>query len=65
MRLRRAQWAAVIAAGLASGIGGDDLLARLTEVGARGISRNRLALLRGLFARSLLRAERQNLSLLD
>jgi NTE family protein len=48
---------AVIAAGLASGIDGDELLARLTEVGARGISRERLALLRGLFARSLLRAE--------
>jgi NTE family protein len=48
---------AVIAAGLASGVAGDVLLTRLTEVGARGISRDPLALFRGLFARSLLRAE--------
>jgi NTE family protein len=46
---------AVIAAGLANGIPGDELLDRLTEVGARGISRDPLALLRGLFARSLMR----------
>jgi NTE family protein len=46
---------AVIAAGLASGITGEELLARLTEVGARGISREPLALFRGLFAPSLLR----------
>jgi NTE family protein len=46
---------AVIAAGLASGIAGDELLDRLTEVGARGISRDPLAIFRGLFARSLMR----------
>ncbi len=46
---------AVIAAALAGGMAGDDLLARLTEVGARGISRNPLVLFRGVFARSLLR----------
>jgi NTE family protein len=46
---------AVIAAGLASGVGGDELLRRLTEVGVRGIVRDRLAIIRGLFARSLLR----------
>lgn len=48
---------AVIAAGLAGGTTGDELLARLTEVGSRGISREPLALLRGLYARSLLRPE--------
>jgi NTE family protein len=48
---------AVIAAGLAGGTTGDELLARLTEVGSRGISREPLALFRGLFARSLLRPE--------
>jgi NTE family protein len=46
---------AVIAAGLASGIAGDELLDWLTEVGARGISRDPLAIFRGLFARSLMR----------
>jgi predicted acylesterase/phospholipase RssA len=54
-RLVATSMGAVIAAGLASGIAGDELLARLTEVGARGISRDPLALLRGLFAPSLLR----------
>ena len=48
---------AVIAAGLAGGMTGDELLGRLTEVGARGIAREPLALFRGLFARSLLRTE--------
>jgi NTE family protein len=48
---------AVIAAGLAAGSTGDELLGRLTEVGSRGISRDPLALFRGLFARSLLRPE--------
>jgi predicted acylesterase/phospholipase RssA len=47
---------AVIAAGLASGIAGNDLLTRLTEVGAKGIARDPSAVFRGLFARSLLRA---------
>jgi len=46
---------AVIAAGLASGIAGDEMLDRLTEVGARGIARDPLAIFRGLFARSLMR----------
>ncbi len=46
---------AVIAAGLASGVPGDDLLNRLIDVGSRGIARDMLALVRGLFARSLLR----------
>jgi NTE family protein len=48
---------AVIAAGLAGGTTGDELLIRLTDVGSRGISREPLALFRGLFARSLLRPE--------
>lgn len=46
---------AVIGAGLASGMAEDDLLTRLEEVGGRGISRDPVALVRGLFARSLLR----------
>jgi NTE family protein len=46
---------AVIAAGLASGMAEDELLTRLEEVGGRGISRDPVALFRGLFARSLLR----------
>ena len=46
---------AVIAAGLASGTPGDALLDRLTEVGARGISPDPLAIFRGLFGRSLMR----------
>lgn len=46
---------AVIAAGLASGVAESDLMARLTELGRRGISRDPLAPFRGLFARSLLR----------
>jgi NTE family protein len=48
---------AVIAAGLAGGVAGDELLSRLIDVGSRGIVRDMLALLRGLFARSLLKAE--------
>jgi NTE family protein len=46
---------AVIAAGLAGGGREDELLARLTEVGSRGIVRDPLAAVSGLFARSLLR----------
>jgi NTE family protein len=46
---------AVIAAGLASGLGNDELLERIAEVGARGIVRDPLAPLAGLFLRSLLR----------
>jgi NTE family protein len=46
---------AVIAAGLASGVGNDELLERVTEVGARSIVRDPMAPLAGLFLRSLLR----------
>jgi NTE family protein len=46
---------AVIAAGLAGGAREDELLERLTEVGSRGIVREPLAAVSGLFARSLLR----------
>ena len=46
---------AVIAAGLAGGAREDELLERLTEVGSRGIVRDPLAVVSGLFARSLLR----------
>jgi NTE family protein len=46
---------AVIAAGLASGMGNDELLERIAEVGQRGIVRNPLAAFAGLFLRSLLR----------
>jgi predicted acylesterase/phospholipase RssA len=47
---------AVVAAALASGADRDALLGRLVEVGRAGVVRDRLTLLRGLFARSLLRA---------
>jgi NTE family protein len=46
---------AVIAAGLGAGVAGPALLERLTEVGRHGIVRDPLALVSGLFARSLLR----------
>ncbi len=46
---------AVIAAGLAAGADHEMLLERLTEVGRRGIVRDRLAPLAGLFAGALLR----------
>jgi len=46
---------AVIAAGLAAGVAAPALLERLAEVGRRGIVRDPLALVQGLFARSLLR----------
>jgi NTE family protein len=46
---------AVIAAGLASGVGNDELLERMAEVGAHGIVRDPLAPVAGLFLRSLLR----------
>jgi NTE family protein len=46
---------AVMAAGLAAGVEHQALLARLTEVGPRGIAREPLAVVSGLFARSLLR----------
>ncbi len=47
---------AVVAAALAGGSDRDTLLARLASVGRAGISKEPLALLRGLFAPSLLRA---------
>jgi len=46
---------AVIAAGLAAGVAAPVLLERLAEVGRRGIVRDPLALVQGLFARALLR----------
>jgi NTE family protein len=46
---------AVIAAGLASGVANDELLERMADVGARGIVRDPLALVAGLFLRSLLK----------
>jgi NTE family protein len=46
---------AVIAAGLAAGVSEASLLDRLTEIGRRGVVRDPLAPVSGLFARSLLR----------
>jgi NTE family protein len=46
---------AVIAAGLAGGVGNDELLERMAEVGPRGIVRDPLAPVAGLFLRSLLK----------
>jgi NTE family protein len=46
---------AVVAAGLASGLGTDELLERMAEVGARGVVRDPLAPVAGLFLRSLLK----------
>ena len=46
---------AVIAAGLASGVANDELLERMADVGARGIVRDPLAPIAGLFLRSLLK----------
>jgi NTE family protein len=46
---------AVVAAGLASGVGNDELLERMAEVGPRGVVRNPLAPVAGLFLRSLLK----------
>jgi NTE family protein len=46
---------AVVAAGLAAGLEHEALLARLTVAGPRGIAREPLAVVSGLFARSLLR----------
>jgi NTE family protein len=46
---------AVLAAGLASGVGNDELLERITELGSRSIVRTPLAPVAGLFLRSLLR----------
>jgi NTE family protein len=46
---------AVIAAGLASGVGSDELLERMAEVGRRGVVRDPLAPVAGLFLKSLLK----------
>jgi NTE family protein len=46
---------AVVAAGLASGLGNDELLERIAEAGPRGIVRDPLAPVAGLFLRSLLK----------
>jgi NTE family protein len=46
---------AVVAAGLASGVGNDELLERMAMVGPRGVVRDPLAPIAGLFLRSLLR----------
>ena len=46
---------AVIAAGLASGVANDELLERMADIGARGIVRDPLAPVAGLFLRSLLK----------
>ena len=47
---------AVVAAGLASGVGNDELLERIATIGSRSIVRDPLAPVAGLFLRSLLRA---------
>jgi NTE family protein len=46
---------AVVAAGLASGVGNDELLERMAGAGLRGIVRDPLAPVAGLFLRSLLK----------
>jgi NTE family protein len=46
---------AVVAAGLASGVGHDELLEKIAGVGSRGIVRDPLARVAGLFVRSLLK----------
>ncbi len=46
---------AVIAAGLASGVGGDELLEQIPEVGARGIARDPFAPVAGFYLKSLLK----------
>ena len=47
---------AVIAAGLASGVGSDEMLERITQLGARSIVREPFAPVAGLFLRSLLKS---------
>jgi NTE family protein len=46
---------AVVAAGLASGMGNDELLERMAELGPRGIVRDRWSAVAGLFLKSLLK----------
>ena len=50
-----ASMGAVVAAGLASGVGHDELLEKIAAVGGRGVVRDPLAPVAGLFLRSLLR----------
>ena len=45
----------MVAAGLASGVGNDEMLERIAEVGGRGIVRDPLMPVAGLFLRSLLK----------
>ena len=56
LRYVAASMGAVVAAALAGGADREALLGRLAEVGRAGVVREPLALVRGLFARSLLRA---------
>jgi NTE family protein len=46
---------AVVAAGLASGVGHDEMLERIAEVGAKGVVRDPLVPVAGLYLRSLLK----------
>jgi NTE family protein len=46
---------AVVAAGLAGGVGNDELLERMAEVGPRGVVRDPLTPVAGIFLRSLLK----------
>jgi NTE family protein len=46
---------AVVAAGLASGVGNDEMLERMAEAGPRGVVRDPLTPVAGLFLRSLLK----------
>ncbi|HEX2250786.1 MAG TPA: patatin-like phospholipase family protein [Gemmatimonadales bacterium] len=46
---------AVVAAGLASGVSGDELLERLAEIGPRGVARDLLTPVAGLYLRSLMK----------
>jgi NTE family protein len=46
---------AVVAAGLASGVGNDELLDRMAQAGTRGVVRDPLSPVAGLFLRSLLK----------
>jgi NTE family protein len=47
---------AVVAAGLASGVGNDELLDRMVQAGPRGVVRDPLTPVAGLFLKSLLKA---------
>jgi NTE family protein len=49
---------AVVAAGLASGVSGDELLERMAEIGPRGVARDLLTPVAGLYLRSLMKPAR-------